>query len=494
MTTSTGKVYQEYEKEIEKFFTQRAEQKAKEEKFVKRKREITGSIFLQALVWTVYKYGNIKLPQLVATAEELEPNCQVSEQAFQEKFSQSSVDFLQAMFVVAMQMSLPQSNMLVPLLNCFTAVYLLDSTSISLPSSMKNLFAGCGGCGSEAAAKIFLIMNWLTGKYETVEIKDGKKADQNMGKEFVSGKVAKALWIFDLGFWDFNFLSAIAQASSYFLSRLQSQVVIKVRNKLGNWVKFDLDEFLKVAPTSLSFEMQVQIGSKHKIESRLICSKVPTEVASIRRRKAREKARKSGRTPTKRLLARLDWSLFVTNAEPEVVPTSVIESVYRVRWQVELAFKVAKSDAGLDKTQSEKQHRVMTEFYAKLIALLFFERLVGLISANNQQFISRPKAWQRLRDKLKDWGRNLRSNEGLAQLIEIVHYIDRRAKPSKKLKYPSTFQRLQLAACNCDIYLLLDPLAFLALNDKSNQASVSNLFFHLPLTHRNQAAFQFKAA
>jgi hypothetical protein len=58
-------------------------------------------------------------------------------------------------------------------------------------------------------------------------------------------------------------------------------------------------------------------------------------------------------------------------------PGSVVEiciPVYGVGWQVELTFKLVKSDARLETSLATQKHRVECELYAKLITLLFFNR------------------------------------------------------------------------------------------------------------------------
>ena len=42
----------------------------------------------------------------------------------------------------------------------------------------------------------------------------------------------------------------------------------------------------------------------------------------------------------------------------------------RVRWQIELLFKLWKSHGQLDKSRSDNPWRVLCELYAKLIAML----------------------------------------------------------------------------------------------------------------------------
>lgn len=262
---------------MKSLFGKMANKKAKESGFVQRESKINGSLFLQALVGTVYRCGAISLSNLAATAEELEPKCQVTEQAFNERFNSKAVAFLQAMFAFALQQNVPHRNLVLPLLSAFSAVYLLDSSNIPLPEALETMYKGSGGAASKAACKVYLLLNWLNGSYQAIKIEDGKKADQNMGKQFVdelnetneTKTVSGALWLFDLGFWDLDFLTKIASQLSYFLTRLKSQVAVSVsvKESFGQGEikvkRFDLDRFLKVAPREKAFELPLYLGATH---------------------------------------------------------------------------------------------------------------------------------------------------------------------------------------------------------------------------------------
>jgi hypothetical protein len=182
-----------------------------------------------------------------------------------------------------------------------------------------------------------------------------------MGAPLLAGRPPGVLWLFALGFWSLEFFVAIAREGSDFGSRLQSHVTLRVHDRLGQVVPVELAPFLKRAPRQGSFEMPVLMGPKQQRACRLLCSPVPPAVANARRRRAKQNAQKKGRPPSKRMVARLSWSLYITNAAPAALPTSMMERVYRVRWQVALAFKLATSQAGLACSTSEQPERVLGE-------------------------------------------------------------------------------------------------------------------------------------
>lgn len=477
MTTSS---LHAFHAQMQHLFTQTADRAAKTTGFVRRQSPITGSLFLQALVWTVYCYGSISLSRLVDTAEDLDPSCQVSEQAFDARFTAQAVAFMQAMLAHSLQCSLPDSSAVVPLLETFSAVYILDSSTVSWPESLGSDFVGCGGDSSSAAVKLYLLINWLNPCFEALELRDGKKADQDMGREFLADRLSGALWMFDLGFWSVAFVSAIAVARSYFLCRLQSQVSLYIRHEDGLVENFDLDQFLKCAPTETIFEVAVVLGAKEQVDTRLVVARVPPQVAAQRRRALYKARGKKGRTPTQKSLRRCDWTLMVTNAPCEMLPTSAVATVYRVRWQVELVFKLAKGEAALDQTTSEKRERVLCELYAKLIALCCFGRLLSVVQGSTTQVISAVKAWRRMKEKVLVWGSKLRVGEGVKQLQVMVLYLQRRAQASKRSKYPSTRQRVEQAIQQPKMCRLVDPLGYVRSKGlpKSKEAQVDDFFEH----------------
>jgi hypothetical protein len=396
---------------------------------------------------------------LAATAEDIEPDCDVSKQAFKERFNEFAVKFLQAMFAEALKLTVPEEKAVIPLLAAFAAVYALDSTNVGLPETLAKEYKGHGGDGPKSALKLYWLINWLTGAYRAIQFEQGRKADQDMGEQFLAGTEPGALWLFDLGFFNLVFLAAIARHQSYFVCRLYAQTVISLINPAGLSLRFDLDEFLRKAPREL-FEMEVELGAEAHLKVRLILAPVPPAVAQARRRRVREDARRQGRTPRKSTLARCDWTLMVTNAPVEKLPTSAVLTIYGVRWQIELVFKLAKSEAGLARTKATNPHRVKCEIYAKLIALLLFNRLLQLLPGEMVKEISPVKTWHRMREKFDDYLKELKQAGQLA-VVKIIDWIARRARSASRKKDPSTLSLLKQAAKNLQIIRLLDPLAYL---------------------------------
>lgn len=451
---------QTYHDQCQQFFEKTAQQKARDTKFVQKQSPLNGTLFLLTMAVAALLQGRIDLPLLAVIANRINPEVTVTGQAFKERFTDLAVTWFQAMLAEALKLSVPAGSCdFVPLLNGFAAVYLLDSSVVPLPESLKSEYPGCGGVGAKAALKLYLLLDWLSGHYETMHLEAGRKADQNMGEPFLSGARTGALWIFDLGFFKCDFLAAIAKTKSFFLCRLQVQVSLWCQDTQGRIESLDLDRLLCRLPRKL-FEIDVLIGPKQSVAARLIGVPTPRQEAAARRRRARQAAAKQGRTPSQKTLNRCDWTLLLTNADEMRLPTSTALEVYRVRWQVELAFKLFKSDLRLDETNATEKNRVKCEFYAKLIALLFFNHLTGLAESLIGEKVSPTKLFRRMRADIDAWLRALGrgASEAIKQsLLFLAGYIN----PSLGKKNLSTLQRLEAAAGEAQQVKLRDPLGFL---------------------------------
>ena len=455
---TTADPAQIYHDQCHKFFEKTAPEKARETGFVKNQSQLDGRLFLLTMVLTALTQAQLPLSQLAVMAHRLEETVSVTGQAFKERYTEVAVKWLQAMLVEALRLSVPSAaNDVVPLLQAFSAVKLLDASVVPLPETLKEEYPGCGGIGAQAALKIYLVLNWLTGQYETLHFETGRKADQNMGQTFLAYAQAGTLWLFDLGFFQVAFLAALAQAKNYFLCRLQTQVQLHCHNAQGQVEKLDLDALLRRTPRE-TFELDVLVGPA-QVAARLIVAPVPREQANERRRKAYEKAKKNGRTPTQKTLARLDWTLWLTNAPVEKLPTSTVLAVYGVRWQVELAFKLFKSDFQVDETHATEPQRVKCEFYAKLIALLLFNRLTGVAENLLGERISPTKLFRQMRHDVDHWLQAFSGGRATATRAWL-QFLSSYIKPSLR-KSQSTLVRLQALTEGAEQRKLLDPLGFL---------------------------------
>jgi hypothetical protein len=63
------------------------------------------------------------------------------------------------------------------------------------------------------------------------------------------------------------------------------------------------------------------------------------------------------------------WECLITNAPPDLLGVQEAPVLMRARWQIERLFDLWKQHGHLDKTRSEKPHRVLCEVYAKLVGL-----------------------------------------------------------------------------------------------------------------------------
>ena len=60
----------------------------------------------------------------------------------------------------------------------------------------------------------------------------------------------------------------------------------------------------------------------------------------------------------------------LTNVESHVLSARQVVALMRLRWQIELFWKLCKQEGKIDTWRSSKPQRILTELYAKLLGLL----------------------------------------------------------------------------------------------------------------------------
>ena len=344
------------------FFTQTASAVAQSSGFVRRTSKLTGALFLQVLTFGFLSNPHAALTDLVETSQEL--GVTITKQGLQTRLEEA-VPFLQAMFQQGLTLFQNNLRLEVKALQAFSAIYLTDSSSIALPAALHSEFPGCGGDGPDAALKIQLTFEFLHGTFTAFALQSGRSPDQ-VYTDDLQPVHAGALYLTDLGYFALARFQTLAAHQAYFLSRLDTQTALVEESTQE---PLDLLTWLQTQSENL-FERPFLLGQRVRLPVRLVVARMPQAVVEQRHRQAYENARRKGRTPSARHLEWLKWSFFITNVPASMLTSAHVMQLYRVRWQIELIFKLWKSQAALARVAGLRRPRILSELYAKLIGLL----------------------------------------------------------------------------------------------------------------------------
>ena len=397
---------------IQTFFQRTADRLARVSGFVQRESKVTGAHWVQTLTFGFIETPEATLNQLAQVSADL--GVSVTPQGLEDRMSDAAVQFLQAMLSESLKLFRQEQSLPVELLDRFSAVELLDSSSVGLPASMADEFPGCGGDGPEASVKVQLLVELRQGRL-AITLEAGRSPDQTYVP--TPHCLPGSLRISDLGYFNVEGFAQIDQDEAFFLSRLNTQTALFDPD---GGERIDVLAWLQSTEAN-RFERPVLLGLETRLPVRLFVTRLPQEVADERRRKAQEAARRKGRTLSPRHLALLNWSLYITNAPPELLnfEEAVCLAPRRVRWQIELIFKVWKSEAQLDRVAGRRRPRVLCELYAKLIGVVITHMLSAPFRWLKRE-LSLTKAYQCLRRLALRLAHSLKNLSELADGLTLL--------------------------------------------------------------------------
>jgi len=376
---------------IDKLFGNEVEELAYKSGFIRRKVVVSGRGFVQALMMAFQTNKTASYSEISACASSLE--MPITAQGIEQRFDKDSADFLKLVLERALTIKLKgvdEQN--VPLFKRFRAIHIRDSSIISLPEELKGVWKGVGGSkGETAALKLQVSWEQCQGSLDGIALQDGYCQDrtspyQNMNLE------AGELHIADLGYYSLEKLAQDHHQGVLWLTRLKFKTLLW--DEQG--ASLDLLSFLN-HQTQNHLDISVLVGGKQQVACRLLASQVPQEVADQRRRRIKEQYRKEGRRPSEKLLQLAAWTLVLTNVPADKLSLQEALVLLKVRWQIELLFKLWKSYLYLDQWTSQNPWRILTEIYVKLlIAILFhWTILADFWKHPNRSLVKAFKAFQR---------------------------------------------------------------------------------------------------
>ena len=112
-------------------------------------------------------------------------------------------------------------------------------------------------------------------------------------------------------------------------------------------------------------------------QARLIVVRKSREAADRERRKARTEAQRKGNVPSERTLKAAAFTFLLTTVEKVQAANEDMAERYRVRWQIELAFKRLQSLLGLDALRAKDPLLARAYLLAEMIAAVLIETIAA---------------------------------------------------------------------------------------------------------------------
>lgn len=420
---------------LQHVLTEVANHAARATGFIQRQRAFDGAQFVQTLVFGWLATPQATTDDLVEQAADL--GVTISPQGLADRFTEPAVATLHQVLQAAVAQVVAAEPLAIPLLARFPAVLLHDTTTISLPDALAEQFRGCGGSHGRVAAalKAHLRLDLRSGQLEGPLLQAGRASDRALG--FRVRPPEGAVVLRDLGFFQLDDLAQDVRDGRHWVSRLKPGTAVFVDGQ-----RVELRRLLE-AQGAQPLDLAVEIGVAQRIPCRLLAVRVPQEVADQRRRRLRKEARDKGRTVSAERLALCAWTIVVTSLSAEQVSLREALVLLKLRWQIELLFKLWKSEGELDESRGQRPARVLAELYAKFIGLLIqhWLLLTGCWQAPER---SLPKAAKLVRAAAGELALLMRRPRKLCtRLRELQQRLARAGRQTRRQKEPNAYQLLQ---------------------------------------------------
>lgn len=346
---------------LQKIFTANSIEKlAKESGFVKKSSPMTGNKFAHLCIGGIVEKGQMStLGELCTLAMQLD--VAVCEQSLNERFNSRGVAFMKSVFDKVLLQRFDNSTL--DVLQSFSQINLEDSTQIKLPEHLESLFKGSGGNASKAMLKIDYTYDLKADNF-MLHLRQGRQSDGSM--VLPDRIVRESLWLRDLGYFRLDDFAKIEKEKAYYISRFKFKTHVYASAD-ENAEPLDLLGILDGMKANQVRNIMVFVGKTKRFSTRLTLQKVPKEIGDKRRESLKKDKKRKGAKVSKERLMFCDASAFITNLAVEEWTVYQVMKLYKIRWQIEILFKVWKSVLKIGQVRKMKADRFMCLLYGQLI-------------------------------------------------------------------------------------------------------------------------------
>jgi hypothetical protein len=404
----------------------------RESGFIQRERKLNGASFAQSLIFGWQANPQASLEDLCQSARIC--GVEISPQGLQERInSPQANEFLHRLLLRGITYLVQAQGHRDDLLAGFKGVYIQDSSKIELPACLHDLWQG--NQTAQATLKIHAVLDYQHGQLD-LSLASGRAHDCPLQTVTLP---PGSLRLADLGYFKVNVFEQLNAQNVSWVSRLPARAGIWD----GEHVVHPATWFARQESTCI--DQMIELTAQ-RLTCRLIAIPVPVDVAETRRQRVQEaaKARKSSQLKPE-TLALCNWTILVTNLPATLFTPDEVVCLQRLRWQIELLFKLWKTDLAMDDWRTQQPYQILSEVYAKLLLALIQHWLL-LLGCWQQENRSLVKAARALRKHAFHILAALPSLCHLRLALRTILPALARCTVSKRKTRPATFQFLARAS------------------------------------------------
>jgi hypothetical protein len=418
---------------------------ARETKFVQRQRVITGTSVFWALIITLGAKSTQYISDVLRTLNARE-GWTIRYKPFWNRLAKAAfARFMKAMFERLCR------DLVTEVLRAekgteasfFSDVLIDDGSSFAVADGLKKVFPGRFTKVKPAAVELHAHMSLKSDQFVSVALAPDKEAE----RQFLPSPEslpARSLSLRDRGYIDLDYFEALEareNGPAYLACRTNDKInpiVEEIHGASTRFAKKWRGQKLQQLPKSFlrrGADLTVswpRSGGK-SLRLRLVIHYREPRISRMREKKTLT-------AKERRYVAKNQWAFLLTNL-PERFSADAILRLYRLRWQVELAFKEWKSYANLHALQSEHPSIVEGFIWASLCAALIKRALAHCAQLAHGHAISVRVAAQsgpQLLPQLADWIENACKAAAFATLLSFLAENARRAHPSRDARRPQS--------------------------------------------------------
>jgi hypothetical protein len=300
-----------------------------------RNSKIQAMTVVKVFCFELWNIPNASLRQIASKMEDVQEGLEVTRQGVFKKLSQSA-ELLKDVFKLAIEHSLSVckliDNSYIREITGFLDILICDSTFITLPDKLQDIWKGPGGKGDiKSSLKIQTMYSLLNRTIKRFEILKGAGSDAKYNNTIIEHVNKGMLIITDLGYFSRSFFRTIENKKAYYLSRLRKNTVVHIKNRDGELIQIpNFLRILKGKNVGDIADVEIYIGARYtnQLKCRLIAVRLSEKVANERIRKERKGSKK---TLSSYEIELLKWNILITNAPKEMLSVEAASALYRLR-------------------------------------------------------------------------------------------------------------------------------------------------------------------